>query len=196
MTAPLLQLRTRGARVRRHPSRLAALAPQDDESSGRASAYGARSSLHLPDVVPSFLSSSSMPMAVSSSRMRSASLKFLAFRAALRASINSVMRPTSAMTSLLVRSIQEKNLSDLKPRKRDCCASCNRGWPTVARIELVIELRESQQSPSAYSDHHEAHRGHRSDGNPSVFGAACSKRNPSSVCKGKLSNPSAVQSIG
>src|SRR5262249_2788190 len=37
-------------------------------------------------VVPSFLSSSSTPIAFSSSRLRSASLKFLALRAAFRAS--------------------------------------------------------------------------------------------------------------
>src|SRR5499433_558060 len=41
----------------------------------------------LPVVVPSFLSSSSTPSAAISSRMRSAALKFLALRAACRASI-------------------------------------------------------------------------------------------------------------
>src|SRR5207245_6717352 len=39
-------------------------------------------------VVPSLRSSSSMPIALSSSRIRSASLKFFAFRAALRSSMS------------------------------------------------------------------------------------------------------------
>src|SRR5437868_6538531 len=55
----------------------------------------------LQVVAPSFLSSSSMPMAASSSRRRSASLKFLALRAALRAStISSIFLVSSASDSL------------------------------------------------------------------------------------------------
>src|SRR5215471_13678239 len=52
----------------------------------------------LQAVVPSFLSSSSMPMAASSSRMRSASLKFFALRAALRSAIRRSIRASSIVT--------------------------------------------------------------------------------------------------
>src|SRR5262249_47574060 len=52
-----------------------------------------RRSLHL--VLPSLLSSTSMPILSSSPRIRSASLKFLALRAALRASIKSTILSSS-----------------------------------------------------------------------------------------------------
>src|SRR5262249_50404646 len=49
-------------------------------------------------VVPSLWSSSSMPAALSSSRMRSASLNFFSLRAMLRASMSASMRLASART--------------------------------------------------------------------------------------------------
>src|SRR5690349_17874493 len=52
----------------------------------------------LQAVVPSFLSSSSTPRPVSSSRMRSASLKFLVLRAALRSAISPSTRASSIAT--------------------------------------------------------------------------------------------------
>src|SRR5882724_6092283 len=52
----------------------------------------------LQVVVPSFLSSSSIPMATSSSRMRSDSLKLFALRAALRAATRLATRTSSIVS--------------------------------------------------------------------------------------------------
>ena len=113
-------------------------------------------------VVPSFLSSSSTPIALSSSRMRSDSLKFFALRAALRASIASRSSISSNDHWTVLRCFSrfhcfpsDGSLRDQSPERPRFCEPVRTRMtvhsPAVANP--ISAQREALRSLSACSDH-------------------------------------------
>src|SRR3954447_14041359 len=112
-------------------------------------------------VVPSLESLMTTPMAASSSRIRSDSLKFFRARAAVRSEIKPSISFASIPLACCLRAFQSAALSDRKPRCRKEAANCprSRSFPVAALFrkpcnEAIIcgVLRSSDSASITASD--------------------------------------------
>src|SRR5262249_44235562 len=138
-------------------------------------------------LVPSLESLIATPMAASSSRMRSDSLKSFRARAAVRSEISALTRSASTPLALRLRPSHCAALSERKPRKRSEAAKVARSASLPRRpcsAATICAVLRSSASPSSTV----------SAGLPPPTSAAT--RYQSSSVLALSSNPLSVQSIG
>ena len=149
-------------------------------------------------VVPSLWSSSSIRIALSSSRMRSDSLKFLVLRAALRASMSFSIATSSKPLDVLRASAvfiasQARKLARSKPRNAKFWASSTAYGPTPGSL---IRFRIACSSAIALGVFRSSVRAASTVGDISGGDAGTASLHQSSNVAQLCSSPLSVQSIG